>query len=189
MEGPRSRSSIREARAADGSRSIISRNAARKELAKQLRREAYQKAKAQRAADPKHQAMKEAAKARRRELYQQVKERRKAGEAEEKAARSAQRSEERAARRASFATQIKSALEGPASEGGLAVPALQSRTEAEAARTEAEAAPGSEDVAEGLESEVQAALGNRRVSELLQRLRRVSDEPGVTANEAEPLPG
>jgi hypothetical protein len=173
MEGPRSRSAVREARAADGSRSVISR----KELARELRRQAYQKAKARRAEDPKHLAMKEAAKVRRRELYQQVKERRKAGEAVEKAARSAKRSEERTEKRASFAKQLRSALKGPASEGGLPIPALPADTNE--VRLE-----HPEDTAEepALEHQVRVALGNRRVSELLQRLRLVTNDPNATAN-------
>jgi hypothetical protein len=163
---------MREARAADGSRSVISR----KELAREMRRQAYQKAKAQRAADPKHLAMKEAAKVRRRELYQQVKEQRKASEAVAKVARAAKRTEERMEKRASFAKQLQSALKGPASESGLAVPALPDTTEA--------GCELSEDIAEepALEHQVRAALGNRRVSELLQRLRLVTNEPGVAAN-------
>lgn len=172
MEGPRSRSAMREARAADGSRSVISR----KELARELRRQAYQKAKARRAEDPKHLAMKEAAKVRRRELYQQVKERRKAGEAVEKAARSARRTEERMEKRASFAKQLQSALKGPASEAGVVVPALPDEEET--------GSESSDELSEGpaLEHQVRAALGNRRVSELLQRLRLVTNEPGITAN-------
>jgi hypothetical protein len=57
----------------------------RKEFARQLRRQAYQKAKERRASDPKHIAMKEVAKQRRREAYQQAKERRKAAVADQKA--------------------------------------------------------------------------------------------------------
>lgn len=179
MEGPRSRSAMREARAADGSRSVISR----KELARELRRQAYQKAKARRAEDPKHLAMKEAAKVRRRELYQQVKEQRKAGEAVEKAARSAKRTEERMEKRASFAKQLQSTLKGPASEGGFPVPALAvaaERRDLESSRSTSEEA--SEDPDVPLEHQVRAALGNRRVNELLQRLRLVSNDPSVTAN-------
>lgn len=174
MEGPRSRSDMREARAADGSRSVISR----KELARQLRRQAYQKAKARRAEDPKHLAMKEAAKVRRRELYQQVKEQRKAGEAVEKATRAAKRTEERMEKRASFAKQLQSALKGPASDGGLPIPALPVDVESSGH----DSADGSEDSEVPLERQVRAALGNRRVSELLQRLRLLTNEPGVTAN-------
>ena len=179
MEGPRSRSAMREAREADGSRSVISR----KELARELRRQAYQKAKARRAEDPKHLAMKEAAKVRRRELYQQVKERRKAGEAEEKAARSAKRSEERMEKRASFAKQLQSALKGPASQGGLPIPALAADTEETGLESSDETpAEASEEAEEALEHQVRAALGNRRVSELLQRLRLVTNDPNATAN-------
>jgi hypothetical protein len=180
MEGPRSRSAVREARAPDGSRSVISR----KELARELRRQAYQKAKARRAEDPKHLAMKEAAKVRRRELYQQVKERRKAGEAVEKAARSAKRSEERMERRASFAKQLQGALKGPASESGLPIPSVRGDTQEAGLDSSGDgSADASEDDCErALEHQVRAALGNRRVNELLQRLRLITNEPGITAN-------
>jgi hypothetical protein len=58
---------------------------ARKALARQLRSEAYQRAKAQRAKDPKYLAMKETVKLRRREAYAQIKGRRKAVAVEQKA--------------------------------------------------------------------------------------------------------
>lgn len=45
----------------------------RKELARELRRQAYERAKKQRAKDPRVIAMKEAAKVRRREAYQKAK--------------------------------------------------------------------------------------------------------------------
>jgi len=69
--------------------SVISR----KELGRQLRRQAYQKAKAYRAKDPKYLALKEAAKLRRRELYQQVKQSRKDATSAEKAKRSESRAQ------------------------------------------------------------------------------------------------
>jgi hypothetical protein len=50
----------------------------RKERARQLRREAYLRAKEQRATDPRYQAMKEAAKRQRREVYLAAKDRAKA---------------------------------------------------------------------------------------------------------------
>jgi hypothetical protein len=50
----------------------------RKERARQIRREAYQRAKERLAKDPKHQARKEAAKQYRRATYQAAKERKKA---------------------------------------------------------------------------------------------------------------
>ena len=50
----------------------------RKERARELRREAYLRAKEQRATDPRYLAMKEAAKRYRREAYQKAKERAKA---------------------------------------------------------------------------------------------------------------
>lgn len=64
----------------DSERRILTR----KELAREQRREAYQRAKEQRAKDPRYLAMKEAAKEQRREAYRKAKERRKAAEAEEK---------------------------------------------------------------------------------------------------------
>ena len=75
----------------DSKRRILSR----KELAKEQRREAYQKAKERRAADPRFIAMKEAAKEQRRAAYQKVKQQRKAStdklKADHKAERIAQR--------------------------------------------------------------------------------------------------
>lgn len=72
-----------------------------KERARLLRRQAYERAKAQRAVDPRYLAMKEAAKQQRRAQYQEVKARRKAAAASEKSAekraKEAQRTEERAA--------------------------------------------------------------------------------------------
>jgi hypothetical protein len=65
--------------------------AARQQAQKELRRQAYQKAKEQRAKDPRYLQMKEAAKARRREHYERVKQHRKAAQAAGKAARSVQR--------------------------------------------------------------------------------------------------
>ena len=58
----------------------------RKELARELRHQAYQKAKQRRATDPRMIAMKEAAKIRRRELYQQLKERKRTAAAAQKSA-------------------------------------------------------------------------------------------------------
>jgi hypothetical protein len=69
--------------------SVISR----KELGRQLRRQAYQKAKAYRAKDPKYLALKETAKLRRRELYQRVKQSRKDASAAEKTKRSESRAQ------------------------------------------------------------------------------------------------
>jgi len=97
-------------------REVISR----KELARQLRRQAYQRAKAARATDPKHLAMKEAAKLRRRELYRQVKEQRKAREAEQDAKRKTANAKEHAEAKRQLAERVKSAI-GPASEPGRAL--------------------------------------------------------------------
>ncbi len=73
----------------------------RKELARQMRRQAYQRAKEQRAKDPRHLAMKEELKKRRREQYQQLKEKRKAETAKKKTqAKVARRREQSEAREA-----------------------------------------------------------------------------------------
>ncbi len=57
----------------------------RKEQARQLRRAAYQRAKEQRANDPRIIAIKESMKKRRRAAYQEAKERKKAAVAQQKA--------------------------------------------------------------------------------------------------------
>ena len=59
-----------------------------KERARLYRQQAYQKAKAWRAADPKFQALKEVVKQRRRDLYQSLKTQRKAAASAEKSRRS-----------------------------------------------------------------------------------------------------
>lgn len=69
----------------------------RKELSRQIRREAYQKAKAYRAADPRFIAMKEAVKERRRMAYQRVKAQRKVVAADKKTQEQEKRAQERAA--------------------------------------------------------------------------------------------
>lgn len=97
-------------------REVISR----KELARQFRRQAYQRAKAARAADPKHLALKEVAKQRRRELYQRVKEQRKSRDAEQETQRKAADAEQRAAAKRQLAERVKSAI-GRASEPGRAL--------------------------------------------------------------------
>jgi chemosensory pili system protein ChpA (sensor histidine kinase/response regulator) len=71
-----------------GARSVTS---SLKERMREARREAYQRAKAWRAQDPRQIAMKETVKLRRREQYQQVKQRRKELLSAAKAADSAQR--------------------------------------------------------------------------------------------------
>jgi hypothetical protein len=68
----------------------------RKEIARQIRREAYQKAKAFRAADPRYAAMKESMKERRRSAYQRAKAQRKLAAAEKKADELQKRADERA---------------------------------------------------------------------------------------------
>lgn len=97
-------------------RSVLSR----KELARELRRRAYQRAKQARAEDPRHLAMKEAAKLRRREQYQQVKERRKEREAEQKAKEKVSAAAAQAAAKRELAERVKSAI-GRGSEPGRAL--------------------------------------------------------------------
>lgn len=71
----------------------------RKELARQLRRQAYQRAKALRQASPKYIAMKEAAKQRRKEEYQRAKARKKSADAAEKSKQEGMQEERRQDRR------------------------------------------------------------------------------------------
>ncbi len=66
----------------DDARRILTR----KELAKEQRQAAYQRAKEQRASDPRYQAMKQAAKEQRRAAYQRLKQSRKAEATATKAA-------------------------------------------------------------------------------------------------------
>lgn len=83
-----------------------------KEYARLLRKRAYERQKAARAADPKFIAMKEAMKQRRRELYQKEKERRSAARAEEKAKVRNERAQERAAADFELMKMIKRATKG-----------------------------------------------------------------------------
>jgi hypothetical protein len=88
----------------------------RKEHARILRRQAYQRAKQIRATDPKHLAMKEALKQRRRDVYQQVKAKRKAAAAEKKSQAKAVQAEERRAEQHGLAQRIRrgpAALDAP----------------------------------------------------------------------------
>lgn len=122
----------------------------RKELARHYRQQAYQKAKAWRAQDPKHLALKEAAKVRRRELYQQVKARRKAADSQEKVKQATEQAEERQA------TKKKE---------------LRSDRQGELRNRQRE-----------LQSELQSALKNKRVIELMQRVRLASEDASIVAN-------
>jgi hypothetical protein len=181
-----------------------------KELARLYRRQAYQRAKAYRAADPKYARLKEVAKLRRRELYQQIKQTRKAAalvdKSANKAARSAQRTEERAAKR----RELRNGLKG----GSIDSSAVGARLGRGSAGRYASAAEGNlpegnlpENIGAGalgggqgagqrspaasvqrngknLQSEIQAALQNKRVSTLLARVRMAGEQPDVIANEA-----
>jgi hypothetical protein len=86
----------------DGGRTVISR----KEHARLLRRQAYQRAKQLRATDPRHLAMKEALKQRRRDAYQAVKAKRKAAAAEQKSAAKAERAKDRTLARKSSSESL-----------------------------------------------------------------------------------
>jgi hypothetical protein len=95
-----------EARPRTRDTSVISR----KELARELRREAYQRAKKARAADPKHLALKEAAKQRRREVYQEVKKRRKAQDAELEAKHKVAQAQARTEAKRQLAERVKNVI-------------------------------------------------------------------------------
>jgi hypothetical protein len=190
-----------------------------RELARLYRRQAYQRAKAYRAADPKYARLKEIAKLRRRELYQQIKQTRKAAalvdKSANKAARSAQRTEERAAKRQELRSGLKggasdssntsarlgrgragrqaAAAEGCALEGNAAEGYTPGNVGAEAQDAERDAAGGTEQHSpaasvqrngKDLQSEIRAALQNKRVSTLLARVRLAGEQPHVIANEA-----
>jgi hypothetical protein len=86
--------------------SVISR----KELARELRREAYQRAKKARATDPKHLALKEAAKQRRRDVYQEVKKHRKARDAELEAKHKAAQAQARTEAKRQLAERVKNVI-------------------------------------------------------------------------------
>jgi hypothetical protein len=87
-----------------------SRVISRRELARQLRRQAYQRAKEQRAKDPRHLAMKEAAKVQRREAYRAAKEKHKAKEATQKTADKQESAARRTAERAARDGELKKLL-------------------------------------------------------------------------------
>ncbi len=146
-------------------RSVISR----KELARDLRRQAYQRAKAWRAADPKQIEMKAAAKVKRREAYQQVKERRKAAEASSKT--------ELRAKRAAELTQSREGV--PPEARRQAVARLKSALGAPSPAVEP---PAKSNDSADLQGEIANALKNKRVLQLVQRLSLESAEPGLTAN-------
>lgn len=79
----------------------------RKEIAKERRHSLYQRAKEQRATDPRYLALKEAVKVQRRAVYQKVNERRKAIAADEKAKRKAERSAQCASKRREADEELK----------------------------------------------------------------------------------
>lgn len=83
-----------------------------KEIARQIRREAYQKAKAYRAADPRYAAMKESMKERRRSAYQRAKAQRKLVATEKKANELRKRAEERATADKELMSMVRRFTEG-----------------------------------------------------------------------------
>jgi hypothetical protein len=85
----------------------------RKELARRLRREAYQRAKEARARDPKYIALKEAVKQRRREAYRAAKARRQTAAAEQKAQASEKEREKRAKERAKTDVELMKLVKRP----------------------------------------------------------------------------
>jgi len=87
-----------------------------KEYGRLLRKRAYEREKARRAADPKFIAAKQAMKQRRREFYQKEKERRKSERAEQKAKDQAAREQERAAADFELMKLIKRATKGSSAE-------------------------------------------------------------------------
>ena len=101
---------------ADDAETDDSRVLSPKEYGRLLRKRAYEREKARRAADPKFNAAKEAMKQRRRELYQKEKERRKSERAEQKAKERAERAQERAAADFELMKMIKRATKGSTAE-------------------------------------------------------------------------
>lgn len=93
----------------DSERRVLSR----KELAKEQRKAAYQKAKERRASDPRHLAMNEAVKAQRRADYQKAKASRKTVASEAKASRKASASEAKANRKVAAAKEQLAATRSP----------------------------------------------------------------------------
>jgi hypothetical protein len=116
------------------------RAAARKLLAKQLRRKAYLQAKERHAKDPKVIAMKEAMKQKRREVYQHAKEKakeqRKAVSKAEKTQRAQQHAEKRAAADDALRTLIQKGGAGPVASRVHARPVTEERDGAQVAESE-----------------------------------------------------
>jgi len=88
----------------------------RREIAKRFRRAAYERAKAQRASDPKYLALKAAAKARRREIYKQVKEQRRAATRALKEKASVRKAEERKEHDAELMKVLRLTAKGSSAE-------------------------------------------------------------------------
>jgi hypothetical protein len=130
-------------------RTVISR----KELARELRRQAYQRAKQARANDPRHQAMKERAKQQRRELYRKVKEQRKARDA----ALEAQHGAERDAARLEAKRQLAERVRGAVGKGAVGDVSIGDARASEPGRA--------------LARDIEHALQGAGVRELMERLR------------------
>jgi hypothetical protein len=180
MEGPKKRyPSLSPAATDEAPREAAVRETSvisRKELAREYRRQAYQRAKQARATDPKHLAMKEAAKVRRREAYQQVKAKRKEHEAEFKARRKVADAASREESQRQLAQRVRGALQGDAfipsvtsalSAGGdVSRPAGHHRAGSDGAGGDG----GRGDVAR----EVAEALEDPNIKDLMARLRAES---------------
>jgi hypothetical protein len=151
----------------------------RKELARHYRQQAYQKAKAWRAQDPKHLALKEAVKVRRREAYQEVKARRKAADSQEKAQRAAKQAEGRQAAKKELGSKLRRELKSARQRPGLID--LESALDSESAgQSDREVARWNQQ--SDLQSELQSAFKNKRVVELMQRVRLASEDASIVAN-------
>jgi hypothetical protein len=151
-------------------RSVVSR----KELGRELRRQAYQRAKKARAEDPRHLAMKEVVKQRRRELYQQVKTRRKEREAEQKAKDKVVSATAQAEAKRQLAERVKSAIgRGP---GAIGRGADAIGRGADATGRSADAIGRESEVGRALARDIERALQSADVQELMDRLRAESAE-------------
>jgi hypothetical protein len=188
MQGPKRRSfgvSV-EPEATGGGSARETSVLSRKELARELRRAAYQRAKQARAADPRHQAMKEAAKQRRREMYQQVKERRKAREAELEAKTKASIAAEREAVQRQLAERVRGAIQSGPQKGSAAGGGIRGGRAASggAARAMSNTADGRTPADAGVHTlarDIERALQCSDVRDLLDRLRRESPTLSLAA--------
>jgi len=89
----------------------------RKELARTLRRQAYQAAKERRANDPRYIALKEAAKQQRRDAYRKAKEQRKAAGQNEKQREAERVAEKQTTQRAAMDAELMKLVKRATSKG------------------------------------------------------------------------